>query len=137
MLKIRKRGAGFTLIELLVVMGLIAVVAAGIVSVIGRGPGQSARDAHRKADLEKISSAMELYRNDNGRYPGAGTWRTDLTGGGYLQSGVPTDPVTGADYTYTPSPAGCTTTGTRCTSFTVCADLEKVAGICDYTVRYP
>lgn len=126
---------GFTLVELLVSIGVLAVVMAGIFSAIGPGPKQYARDSRRKADLEQIRSAVELYRNSNTRYPGP-SWKTDLTGGGYISS-IPTDPKTAADYTYTPAPAGCTTSGTRCLTYSLCADLEKVTGVCDYTVTNP
>lgn len=64
---------GFTLIELLVVMVIM-----GILASIGLGSFQSAqtkaRDAKRKAELNQITKALEVYYNDKGHYPlGAGT----------------------------------------------------------------
>ena len=115
---------GFTLIELLVTVAMVAALSAGVLTLIGQGPRQTARDGRRAADLEQIASALELFRNDQARYPGP-TWTGDLTGGSYLTA-VPTDPVSGGNYTYTPAPAGCTTAGTRCTTYSLCATREKV-----------
>lgn len=59
---------GFTLMELLVVMGIIVLLmGVGIVSYTSTN--KKARDAKRKADIESIRSALELYRSDQGRYP--------------------------------------------------------------------
>ncbi|MAZ40583.1 hypothetical protein CL654_00490 [bacterium] len=59
---------GFTLIELLVVIAII-----GVLSSIVLGQLNSARvkavDARRTSDLENIQIALELYRDDTGRYP--------------------------------------------------------------------
>lgn len=60
----------FTLVELLVVISIIGVlVTIGLVSFMSsqaRG-----RDAARKSDLKQISSALELYYSDYGKYPTA------------------------------------------------------------------
>ena len=62
------RTAGFTLIELIVVIALLAVLAAVVApNLLGK-----ASDANRKSagiQLEKIGSAVELYRLETGRYP--------------------------------------------------------------------
>lgn len=59
---------GLTLLEMIVVLTIIAIVAALIVpNVIGR-PDQ-ARVTMAGADLRTVSSALEMYRLDNGRYP--------------------------------------------------------------------
>ncbi len=68
---------GFTLIELLVVIAII-----GMIAVLGIGNFQTslkrARDAQRKADLQQIRSALEMYRADNGVYPTTGgSWWGD------------------------------------------------------------
>ena len=59
---------GFTLIELIVVIALVAVLAAVVApNLLGK-----ASEANRKSalvQLEKISSAVELYRLETGRYP--------------------------------------------------------------------
>jgi general secretion pathway protein G len=62
------RKAGFTLIELIVVIALVAVLAAVVApNLLGK-----ATEANRKSalvQLEKLSSAVELYRLETGRYP--------------------------------------------------------------------
>lgn len=59
---------GFTLIELIVVIALVAVLAAVVApNLLGK-----ASEANRKSalvQLEKISSVVELYRLETGRYP--------------------------------------------------------------------
>lgn len=63
-----KNGTGFTLIELLVAMTVMAVlIAVGLVSY--QGAKKAARDGKRKADLEQIRSALEIYRSDCKTYP--------------------------------------------------------------------
>lgn len=59
---------GLTLVEMIVVLAIIALVAVLIVpNVIGR-PDQ-ARVTVAKTDLKTISSALRIYRLDNGDYP--------------------------------------------------------------------
>jgi general secretion pathway protein G len=58
----------FTLIEILVVIAIIGVMAGvGINSY--QAAIASSRDARRKADLENLRSALELYRSNNNLYP--------------------------------------------------------------------
>jgi len=64
----RKREAGFTLIELLVVIAIIGILAA-VVLVSLNSARQKARDARRVADIRQIMTALELFYNDNSRYP--------------------------------------------------------------------
>ncbi len=84
----------FTLIEILVVSTIIGLLAAaGIVSYAQFS--KEARDAKRKADLEQIRAALEMYRSNNNQYAdftGNCSSYTALTGSTkYLQS-MPTDP---------------------------------------------
>lgn len=72
-------GAGFTLIELLVAMTILAVLM-GISLVSYQGSKKAARDGKRKADLEQIRSALEIYRTDCKTYPGSISWGSPLTG---------------------------------------------------------
>ncbi len=104
----------FTLIELLVVIAIIGVLAATSVALIN--PLQQfkkARDTKRKADLQQIRSALELYRSDNGAYP-VTDWVNSQGGTSWIPGLAPTyvktmpkDPVntgswpwTASDYTY-------------------------------------
>ncbi len=84
-----KSQKGFTLIELLVVILIIAVLSSvGLVSY--RSANQRARDAKRKADVEQIRAALEMYKADAGSYP------ISLTFGGSLTY----TPPTGSSITY-------------------------------------
>lgn len=122
----------------MVAITVLAILSAGVISLIGRGPGQSARDARRKADLEKIASALELYRNDRGGYATAGNYACvgalPCLMNTFITSPLPTDPQSGGgSYRYTPGTCG----GTTCRTYTLCADLEKVAGPFDYCITNP
>jgi type II secretion system protein G len=63
---------GFTLIELLIVLAIIAILA-GLLGSNFLSSRIRARDAERKNDLHQLQTALELYHNDNGRYPMAQT----------------------------------------------------------------
>jgi len=56
---------GFSLVELLIAIGLMSVISAGIVSLIGQGPRQTARDGRRQADL---ADAGERRGNASGSF---------------------------------------------------------------------
>ncbi len=101
---------GFTLIEILVVATIIGLLATGgFVSYTQFG--RQSRDARRKADLEQIRAAIEMYRSNSATnsYPASITFACppsgSLTDGTttYLDP-LPNDPkcVTGwSFYTYT------------------------------------
>ena len=59
---------GFTLIELLVVILILGVLAALITGNFFTSL-KKGRDAKRKADLEQIQRAVEMYYEDKGSYP--------------------------------------------------------------------
>lgn len=95
------RQAGFTLVELLVVL-VILVLLASLVGPRVVGYLGSSRVKAAKVQIEGLSSALELYRLDTGRYPsseeglkalvqapaGVETWK-----GPYLtKKEVPSDP---------------------------------------------
>lgn len=62
---------GFTLIELLIVITIIGILAVALLPSILGAPAR-ARDTARKADLNNIATALELYASDNQQYPGSG-----------------------------------------------------------------
>jgi len=60
---------GFTLIELLVVIAIIGLLSSVVLASLNSARGKG-RDARRKADLQQIRNALELYASDhNGQYP--------------------------------------------------------------------
>ena len=111
---------GFTLIELLIVIAIIGILSTLVMTNVV-AVRQRARDGQRKADLRQLQSALELYRSDNGTYPGSPlpTCGSPLTSGGttYIQK-IPCDPVNNGEYVYS-----YTSTGT---TYTLVACLENV-----------
>jgi prepilin-type N-terminal cleavage/methylation domain-containing protein len=113
-LKLRLGKAAFTLIELLIVITIIGILAVALVPRISQGPAR-ARDVARKADLQNIASALELYFADNSSYPDntSTTWDADIAS--YLGGTTPTDP-SGTAYDYV--------VGSAFTTYAVVATLE-------------
>ncbi len=58
----------FTLIELLVVIAIIGVLATISIIALSNARAKS-RDAKRAGDMKQIQTALELFFNDNNRYP--------------------------------------------------------------------
>ncbi len=96
-----RRYAGFSLIEVLVAVTIIGLLAG--VAVTGYSSvTKSSRDARRKADLEQVRSALEVYRSETGYYPDPGSSSyvdftdaelvDELVDGGYIQA-LPKDPL--------------------------------------------
>lgn len=92
-----KRNSGFTLLELLVVISIVGLLTA-VITVNALQSGQKSRDAKRQADIRALQSAVELYKNKNGRYPegcrGANTW-SGQQGTNYACSGGNTQYIVG------------------------------------------
>lgn len=91
----------FTLIEILVIVAIISLLTiAAIVSYLSQLP--KARDAQRKAHLDKLKIAFEDYYNDNECYPPADI--LDNCGGDelapHLSGGIPCDPKFKTSYCY-------------------------------------
>lgn len=115
---------GFTLIELLVTISIIGILIG--LSVFGlQGARQSARDATRKADLEQIRSAVEIYKADCNKYPlslgtqllGDGISTTSCLDTNIYLSEVPADPIyPNSDYKYYSADG---------TTYELCAALEQ------------
>ena len=58
----------FTLIELIVVVGIIAILAALVLSTVGYARKKGAR-ARAETEIAAMSAACENYKADNGVYP--------------------------------------------------------------------
>lgn len=67
-LAVKKPDQGFSLLELMVVVVILSILALVIVPRVIDRPDQ-ARAARAQSDIAAISSAVELYRLDNFRYP--------------------------------------------------------------------
>ncbi len=103
---LNKRSYGFSLIELMVVVSIIVILSAiGIVNY--NAVAEKGRDSRRKADLEQIRGALELYRVDEGSYPpilytgscNSSAITGPTSGLTYMQK-VPCDPKENAEYSY-------------------------------------
>ena len=102
-----KNKNGFTLIELLVVISIIGFLASAALVALNSAR-MKARDARRLADMVQIQKALDLYYQDNSRYPGntdndCSGWDTGFYGagdvfiaplvtGGFMKN-VPGDPL--------------------------------------------
>ena len=101
---------GFTLVELLVVISIIGILV-GVVAVNSNAARRQSRDAKRKADIQNVAGALELYRAEHHFYPNPSpanglnsTPVTDYSGlaAALLQytSNVPSAPQNGSAYYY-------------------------------------
>ena len=83
--------SGFTLIELLVVIAIISILATVVLASLNSARSK-ARDTQRKAALNQIRVALELYYDEHGTYQvQGGGWRGG--GNGWLNY------IGGSDYT--------------------------------------
>jgi type II secretion system protein G len=109
----RKKHA-FSLIELMIIIAILGVlttlISGNFISSLKKG-----RDARRKADLEQVQRALEMYYEDKKSYPTFNIFQsanyslcetkidTDCgTEKTYMQK-IPTDPVSGNNYVYVSS----------------------------------
>ncbi len=73
---------GFTLVELLIVIAVLGILSVGAIVVLN--PQQQIRkanDARRKSDLNYITHLLNLYYNDNGKYPAPNPGTCDYDNG--------------------------------------------------------
>lgn len=66
----KKINNGFTLLELLVVIAIIGILTTLLFANFNAAR-QRGRDAQRKADLRNLQTALRIYYNDNGGFPGS------------------------------------------------------------------
>lgn len=104
------RMRGFTLIEVLVVVVILGILAAFVVPKFFDKPGE-ARQVKARADIQALSTALNMYRLDNFTYPSTNQGLEALVSqpgglpevrnwkaGGYIDR-LPKDPW-GRDYAY-------------------------------------
>ena len=77
LVSMRRLLRGFTLVELLVTITVISILAVIVYANVGKA-NPKARDVDRQADLRNLQTAIEQYKQKNGRYPVMGY----TTGGG-------------------------------------------------------
>lgn len=94
----------FTLIELLIVIAILGIlsslISGNFITSLKKG-----RDTKRKSDIEQIQKALEMYYEDNNKYPLTVPFREELChpDGCPTQNymfNVPQDPKTGYNYVY-------------------------------------
>lgn len=119
------KSKGFTLIELLVVISLIGILMA-VSFVAFSQVKKNARDNKRKADLEQIRSALEIYRTDCKTYPQSLSFGGNLTGAETVCLGeeymalIPEDPASpNSTYSYISSGPN---------NYNLCCSLETGSG---------
>ncbi len=107
-----KQRLGFTLVEILVVVVIIGVLAT-LTTVSVNSVRSKARDTKRISDVRQIQLALEMYRDDNGKYPDSVVIGTPLSSNGitYLAKvpkapGVKDGVCTADTYTYTSRRSG-------------------------------
>lgn len=117
---------GFTLVELLVVIAVIAVLAAIVVVAINPSKKiAQSRDAATKTGIQQIVSGLQTYFTQKVSYPAA---LSDLQTSGELTA-VPKS-ATGASFSYTPDPTGCTTAANDCLNGAVYYTYESPNTAC-------
>ncbi len=82
--------SGFTLIELLVVISIIGILVT-IMTISYYDAQKRGRDSKRVQDLETIKKALQLYYNDNGKFPAtANAWIYSIDGTSWIPGLTPT-----------------------------------------------
>ncbi len=100
------------MIELLVVIAIIGLLASVVLLALNSARAKS-RDAKRLADVRQLTTALELYYNDNNSYPTQAAAGVVSTGGTVLGAGILVPNYVGALPTApTPAESNCTGAGT-------------------------
>ena len=103
----KRKQAGFTLVELLIVAIILAILAAIIIPQFA-STTIDAQESALRTNVSAMRSALDVYRQQHGAYPGAtaatgGTCTGGTAGRGPLGSGQPG--VSMAPYSMTCKPA--------------------------------
>lgn len=127
-LKIRNQKA-FTLIELLVVIAIIGILAALIIANLSTARAR-ARDTQRKAHLQQIATALQMYFDVNNNYPNTSINLSPNVTYYLCNSGFTTTSCSGAYAQFTP-PVGSSYSYTyylnnNIPSFRISVQLETV-----------
>lgn len=114
------RRRAFTLVEIMVVVSIIGLLAAVAIQSLLRSRAVSMETA-AIANLRTLTSSLEMYQASNSGYPDA--WQAEMYTNANPTFGPPTfntamasSLVQGYLYTYTPLPAGCSST---CSAYTL------------------
>jgi len=104
------KARGFTLVEMLIVLAVLGVLATAILLTLNPIEQlHKANDAKRKTDLSQVKRALDLYYDDNGRYPASSVdfkivnVATTLNWGSAWQpymNALPKDPKSSNTYEY-------------------------------------
>jgi len=89
-----KKQKAFTLVELLVVIAIIGILATLAVIALQQARSR-ARDSKRVADVKQTQTALELFFNEQGRYPTVEEWNSGTlitSSGEMLMINIPTAP---------------------------------------------
>jgi prepilin-type N-terminal cleavage/methylation domain-containing protein len=99
---LKKNLRGMSLTEILIVVSILSIIAVGLIAAFQPSTQLAkARDARRKADLQKLKSPLEDYYNDNKCYPDASLLVCSPgTAFQPYKDKVPCDPETGKSYVY-------------------------------------
>lgn len=118
-MKLRKlQSKGFTIVELLIVIVII-----GILATIGFVSFASAQNKAKKSKAQSITAQVKSklgeYYTDNNAYPKDKADLTTYLNANGAGSTATEFNATGNPYTYSTTPADCTSAGNDCTSFTL------------------
>lgn len=81
---------GMSLIEIMIVLAIIAAATAAILSTVFSGADKAKTD-QAKAEIDKISGFVKLYKMDHGKYPTTDQGLEALVDGSFIDE-VPLDP---------------------------------------------
>jgi len=117
-IEVKRRG--FTLIEVMVVVSIVALLAVVAIHSLIRSR-VAAIESTAIANLRTLTNSLEMYRSVNQRYPS--DWQAEMYTNADPDFGPPAfnasmagSAIQGYVYTYTPLPAGCSST---CSDYTL------------------